>query len=279
VWGPVQYKSNFSPLAEPAYDDGKLFVVTETGYLISLDATTGEQKWAEQLPDQTSFTSAPTAQGGVLYLVGTGFGGTLYAVDETTGNIDWTQSVNGDQSSPCLTANDLYVSFIGPQTYAFLRATGAQLWNFTASVEGGGGGTSVYSDGNLYVMGVLGGQDGYRLDASTGAVKGTFESGAMPAVDGKIGFLVLHDALQSENMITQKILWTQTLSEESIGGALIVVNHVVYCVTSANMLRGYDEATGNPVYAATLPDSPVQSLSAAQGLLIVPTSTHLVAYQ
>ncbi|MEA2207372.1 MAG: hypothetical protein QOE77_4148, partial [Blastocatellia bacterium] len=88
-----------------AYDGGQLFVVDGDGLVRALDGATGEENWAEQMPGQSSFSAPPTADGGILYVGGAGSGGTLYAVDESDGSVQWSASVaNGDNSSPALSA-------------------------------------------------------------------------------------------------------------------------------------------------------------------------------
>jgi outer membrane protein assembly factor BamB len=68
-------------------------------------ASTGHVRWAIQLPLQYAFSSPPTAGNGYVYTGGAGSGGTVYAVNETTGALKWTGAVeNGDNSSPAVPA-------------------------------------------------------------------------------------------------------------------------------------------------------------------------------
>jgi hypothetical protein len=85
VWGPVAIPGT-SWLGH-AYDHGKLFVVNDGGMLRSFDAATGQAGWSTKLPGQYAFSSPPTAVNGVIYVGGAGSAGTLYAVDESTGNV------------------------------------------------------------------------------------------------------------------------------------------------------------------------------------------------
>src|SRR5260221_181805 len=98
-----------------AYDDGKVFVLNFDGLLRAFDAVTGTPLWQLQLPGQYAFSSPPTATDGVVYAGGAGSGGTVYAVDQATQTVLWTQSVaNGDDSSPVVTSRSVFVSYACP---------------------------------------------------------------------------------------------------------------------------------------------------------------------
>ena len=76
------------------------------------DAATGARAWSRNLDGQYSFSSPPTAFGGSVCVGGAGSGGTVYAVDGATGALRWTASVeNGDDSSPVVTDDAVYVSY------------------------------------------------------------------------------------------------------------------------------------------------------------------------
>src|SRR5919197_1493949 len=97
--------------ASAAYDGGKVFAVNFDGVLRAFAGDTGALLWSTQLPGQYAFTSPPTASAGVVYVGGAGSGGTLYAVDESNGNVLATQSVmDGDVSSPALSGSDVFVN-------------------------------------------------------------------------------------------------------------------------------------------------------------------------
>ncbi len=140
-----------------AYDSGKVFVVNFAGLMNAFDAATGNPLWSVSLPNQYAFTSPPTASNGLVFVGGAGDGGTLYAVDEGTGAVRWTASVeNGDHSSPAVTASSVFVSYACPQSYAFTPTTGQAQWHYSGGCEGGGARTTpVYHLGNVYVRGVF----------------------------------------------------------------------------------------------------------------------------
>src|SRR5262249_19873982 len=138
VWS--QAISGTYSFAAAAYDAGRIFVVNSDGLLLTFDADTGAPGWSVKLPVQYMFTSPPTAANGVVYVGGAGSGGTVYAVDEQTGNLLATQSVmNGDDSSPALSDDSVFVSYACNQAYGFTKTTLAPLWHYSTFCEGGGG--------------------------------------------------------------------------------------------------------------------------------------------
>src|SRR5207249_4637830 len=143
------------------------------------DALTGASLWANQLPGQYSFSSTPTAVNGVVYVGGAGSGGTVYAVDESNGNLLWTASVmNGDDSSPAVVGQSVYVDYACNQAYSFDTLSGAPRWHHGGSCEGGGGATVAAYSNRLYLrdwaIGPL------VLDASTGSEVGDHVSVVLP---------------------------------------------------------------------------------------------------
>ena len=93
VWGPIAIGGT----ANAAYDSGKVFVISSpfatAATIEAFDAQSGNQLWSTLLTGQYSFTGGLTAANGFVYAGGAGSGGTLYAVDQATGAITWTQQV------------------------------------------------------------------------------------------------------------------------------------------------------------------------------------------
>ena len=170
--------------ADAAYDSGKVFVVNFDGLMKAFDAASGNLLWSVNLPDQYAFTSPPTAVNGVVFTGGAGSGGTVYAVDESNGQVLWTMPVeNGDSSSPAVVGGNVYVSYACPQSYAFNAANGQQLWHHDSCCAGGGGATPVVHGGQVYVRAdFCDPTRGLVLDANTGNPIGGFNSDTPPAL-------------------------------------------------------------------------------------------------
>jgi outer membrane protein assembly factor BamB len=189
--------------------DGRVFVTinndtSQDTTLFALDARNGGQIWTTQLPGQVDFSSAATVSQGVIHLSDSGSGGTVYAVNATSGAVLSTAPVGkGDSSDSADKIFDSQIgSFKAKNTAAFsgnrgffldgpdgfgspgtLRArdvnTNALLWSFS----GDGFLRSAVLVVNDYVY--LGSSLGkiYAVDAATGQQVWATTAGSIPYVD------------------------------------------------------------------------------------------------
>src|SRR6185437_1286233 len=156
----------------------------------AFDAGTGARDWSTSLAGQYSFSSAPSAGDGMVFTGGAGEGGTLYALDEVSGALVWTQGVaNGDDSTPAVTADGVYVTY-PCQTYDFRPATGESIWHLNTGCEGGGGDTPVVADQLVYSPENVAGYSGNIYGAENGSVQGTFTGDGPAAVAAGMGYFV-----------------------------------------------------------------------------------------
>lgn len=279
-----------------AYENGGLFGVTEetpsfqSGAMFAFSAKDGHEVWMTELPGQYLFSSAPTALNGIAYTGGAGEGGTVYAVQEKNGQVIWTAAVeNGDNSSPAVTNNAVYVSYACPQTYRFDPKTGQQVWHFSGGCEGGGGATAVVYDGLVFVRDIYNyPTDAIALYASNGTLAGDLSTTYSPVFAEGYAFLTEPSTLSAVKIANGHTLWTATANGEIYSCSPIIVNNVVYVGTSAGNLEGYSAVTGQEVYSANLGQSidcgeysswPVVGMGAGEGLLVVPAGNTLVALE
>jgi outer membrane protein assembly factor BamB len=270
-----------------AYDAGRVFVVNFDGVMSAFDAVTGTLDWSVQLPGQYAFSSPPTADNGVVFVGGAGSGGTLYAVDQSTGAVLWTASVaNGDHSSPALSADSVYVSYACAQVYSFARATGALNWHHSTDCSGGGGRTPVLSRGRLYVRDFGTGPPGYIFDAPSGNLIRRYFADPAPAFSGRYGFFLSNGILTGRPPSNQRTQWSFS-GDGGLVTAPLVVNGRVYVGSTSGMLYALSP-TGQEVWSTNLgvtivgPDEhnvsqPLTGMGAGSGLLIVPAGNILVA--
>ena len=288
VWGPVMIGAP----GNAAYDAGRVFVLSNifasAAILQAFDAATGMPLWSTSLTGQWAFNAAPTAANGIIYVGGSGSGGTLYAVDEQTGALRWTMPVaNGNNSSPAVTTGGVYVTY-PCQTYDFDPVSGVQLWNNNGGCEGGGGATPVVANGVLYSPNDTSGYAGITLDASNGTVLGSFQADTIPAIGATTGYFLQSGILRAVSLASNTILWSFA-GDGSLTGAPIVVNGYVFISSSAGNLYALDSATGQQIWLVNL-GAPVDSgsgfdygipfsgLGAGQGLLVVPAGNTVTAY-
>jgi len=284
-WGPVDLGGTYY-WSGAAYDGGKVFTVNYDGQMRAFDAGTGASVWTTQLPGQYSFSSAPTAINGVVYTGGAGIGGTVYAVAENSGTVLWTNAVaNGDDSSPAVTAQGVYVSYACQQAYDFAPSTGALVWHHTTECSGGGGKTTAVHNGRVYIRDF---QGNLALDAATGAEVGSFSSVPIPAFSGNSGYFLNGSNLEARDLGTNNLLWSFG-GDGQLRSAPIVANGYVYEASGTGNVYAVSAATGQQVWsgnagaAVAAPDEqnvsqPLTGLAIGQGHLVVPASTRVVSF-
>jgi outer membrane protein assembly factor BamB len=287
LWGPIAISGTYF-WSNATYADGAVYVVNFDGVLMSFDAATGAAGWSVQLPGQGAFSSPPTAYEGFVYVGGAGVGGTVYSVDEKNGAVVWTENVeNGDNSSPAVAKDGVFVSYVCPQVYDFVPTTGHPLWHYSGLCEGGGGKTPVLNDGKLYVRDPISSPTGYIFEAKSGALLGRFSAGPAPAITDTRGYFLNDGTLQGVDLSTLAVLW----SFAGAGGlvtAPIVVGPVVFIGSSDGTLYAVEGKSGKQVWSITGPaingpdeqdvTQPLTGLAVADRLLIVPAGKSLSAY-
>jgi outer membrane protein assembly factor BamB len=273
-----------------AYDAGRLFVVNSDGVLRAFDAASGSQAWSTQLTPQYLFTSPPTAANGVVYVTGSGSGGTLYAVDEMTGGLIATQGLNvGDHSSPALSDSSVFVGFACNWDYGFAKTTLASLWSHSTGCSGGGGKTTVYANGRVYTRDASSGN--LVLDATSGAQLATFAASPAPAVDSNTLFALAAGTLSAQALTGGSTKWT-FVGDGGLDTAPILLTtpsgEFVIVGSSTGTLYALDASSGQSVWSTNVgagfvaPDEQnafqLTGLGAGQGVLVVPAGNTLAAY-
>jgi outer membrane protein assembly factor BamB len=275
------------------YENGRVFAVNFDGMLRAFDGATGNLIWNVQLPNQYSFSAPPTAYQGVIYVSGAGSGGTVYAVSADSGALLWTKPVmNGDKSSPAVTSEGVYVSYSCPNVYKLDPATGAQIWHYAPGCSGGGGKTPALYNGRLYVRDF----SDSIFDSQTGTIVGNFNAKNTPAFSGDKGFFLngphffgSYGTLQARDVNTNSVVWSFS-GDGFLQSAVLVVNNHVYVGSAQGKLYAVNAFTGQQDWVTTAGSSipyvdeqnvsqPLTGFAAAEGLLVVPTSTTLVAYE
>lgn len=291
AWGPIELGGTYH-FSAAAYDAGRIFAVNGQGLMTAFDANTGAQLWSAQMPGQYSFSSPPTAFQGIVYLSGAGSGGTFYAVSEANGSVIWTAPVmNGDDSSPAVSATGVYASYACDQAYDFNPTTGALIWHHTSNCEGGGGKTVALYGGRVYTRDFNSGN--LILDAQTGAQLGTFPftvpygySIPIPAFSGSMGYFFDSAQLRGIDLGTGNTLWTFA-GDGKLSSAPIVVGGKVFIGSTGGNLYALDGASGalvasiNVGSGISFPDeqnaTQLAGLNAGQGYLLAPAGNRLVA--
>ena len=278
VWGPIDLGNSPSI----AYESGRVFGVNHEGLLRAFDAANGSQVWTRQLAGQ-SFTSPPTALGGTLYV--NGFP-TLYAVSTQDGSVKWSKpNAGGDHSSPAVTTNGLYVSYIC-SALGLSPSTGNTIWELPSNCFGLGGRTPAYYNGRVYIrehqLGNL------ALDAGTGTPVAEIKTIPAPAFHGSTGFYFNVPNLEARDISSGALKWSFS-GDGTLQTPPIVVNGNVYIGSSSGKLYALNENTGANVWTGSVGaqvngadehnNVTLVGLGAGEGLIVVPASELVVAFQ
>lgn len=194
-----KFKSSMPIASSPAVSDGKVYFVSSAGSLVALDAVSGQPKWvlaveherkfeakhlhgyepaAQTIPDAWDvFISSPAVVHGKVYF-GSG-DGNVYAVDATTGLLQW-KFPTGDvvHASPAVANGTVYIGSWDGSFYAIDAETGTERWVFRAGEDPsthnqvGFQSSAAVVDGVVYV----GCRDShvYALDAANGREKWSY---------------------------------------------------------------------------------------------------------
>lgn len=251
----------------------------------AFDAASGTAAWSTVLPGATQFDAAPTAANGLVYISALGSNGAVYALDQATGAIVWSQPVQqGADSDPAITADGVYVTY-PCQTYDFRPATGDLIWHNNTGCGGGGGATPVVANQRVYSADVGPRYYGTVYNAETGAAVGSFGADEPPALTTTTEYFLQNGTLSAIALSNNATQWSFT-GDGQLSGAPIAVNQYVFIGSSSGNLFAVDGSTGKQAWQVALGAPvntgsmgiPMSGLSAGDGLLVVPAGTKVTAY-
>jgi outer membrane protein assembly factor BamB len=265
-----------------AYDGGRVFVLGSGGGLHALDVASGALLWVGEKVPQYSFSSAPAAYKGTLYVGGTGGLGTVYGIDESNGLVVAHAEVqDGFDSSPAISDDGVFVAYACLQAYRFDLLSQVLGWHHMGSCVGGGGATVVLANGFVYARDGIGGAGNTVLSAATGAPLSSFLGTTMPAFHGSDGYFVQTGLLTKAGPSGG---WSFAANTNLLTPP-IVVGGRVFVGSSSGRLFGIDEATGAATFTddvgvpfSALQEEQPQTLSAAQGVIVAPAGNKLFVY-
>jgi outer membrane protein assembly factor BamB len=278
--------SNFQYFAGLTYDNGRLFVVTGRGIVYALNPETGQVIWHKSIRDGNSwvFHSAPTAARGRVFVKGSGSEGTLFALDQSTGKIDWKQRLRGIAfGTPTVAGSSVFVTH-GGHVYNFHDATGRLRWLYRGSAESGIGETGPVYAGHLYAnnAAAIYEMNSIKSGQPVNAFRNVWK---LPAFYNGIGYFVTYGDLVAWSTETEEVLWRQfegplALPPLVVNGNVIGVDHVatVYVLdgTSGQILQQLplpSHVTPNSEYSGGM----VHGMAAGEGFVIVPANDMLFA--
>jgi subtilisin family serine protease/outer membrane protein assembly factor BamB len=212
-WNYVTGTKGEIVFSTPAVAEQQMIVVTDRGWVISIDTQTGYENWAVRLG--LTNRSSPTIEGGMVYVSG-GQDGTIYALELKTGKTVWSRNLG----QPTVYESPLYKDgtiFVGSgltnnaSLFALNAQTGAVIWKKELGSDSYFGPT--LGDQYIYI--------------------GTYQNRTIQAIDPKNGAEV----------------WKQTVTGEGFATKSVYHNGTIYTNsynfdTEAGTLRAFDAATG-----------------------------------
>ncbi len=276
--GHTEWRDAYDTGSTVTYDGQEVFGLTQGGTLTAYTASTGHKLWAIQLPLQATFTAPPTAYDGVVYVSGSGVGGTVYAVSEADGRVRWMQPVqNGDDSSPAVDDSGAYVSYADQQDYRF-RLSGQLVWNYAPSGEGGGGSAPALHGNSVYARGYPTFDSPIILSKASGKLTGAFATDSEPAFAGTSMYTLQNGNLVAVAPSGSPNRWT--FAGRNLTTAPVISNGVVYAASISGTVYGVSAATGTQVWSGTAGDGDANGtgMAVGGGLLVVPAGSTLTAF-
>jgi outer membrane protein assembly factor BamB len=295
-WTPINLgAANLLNYGAPAYDDGRIFVLADTGVVKAVDASRGTVLWSTPLfADMYSIQSLsmPTAYRGIVYVsTSTYMMGHLYAIDEATGAVLWSQMIDANAaSSPAVSEQGVFVACACGRASAYDRISGAVLWSIDRLILGGQGpATPVVYQGKVYLRS---GGRGQVLDATNGSPVGPLGSAPPPSFDGNLAFFMdLFGTLRAVSLTTGAVSWTfvspPDASADPLVSNAVIAGGYVYVGSNYGVLYAVDEATGALAWSDPLSgqfyswDDPYEQLggmAASGGILVASVGKNLFAY-
>ena len=265
----------------PAATSEQLIVVTEMGWVISLNPHTGLEDWSVRIGSTNR--STPTVEDGMVFLSG-GVDQTIYALDLKNGNIIWSKYLGqaAVYEAPLYRDGVLYVGSglnTDASVFAFNAATGDLIWKKQLGGETFFGGA--LGDEYLYV-GTYIGQTIYALNLEDGSeVWKKFVPGygfaAKPVVDGNelfanvsnmglgTGELFVFDALTGEVKYT-----VPNIGDTQATSPIIFEDIVVIGSATQPLLKAFNRKDGQLLWENRIVGTSMNNGSvSSNGLLFV----------
>jgi outer membrane protein assembly factor BamB len=122
-------------LSSPSVADGSVYVGTASGDFYALQALTGQERWRFKSDNRGNGFSSPAISDGVVYCGR--YRGNVYAIDAETGEAKWTFKKAGMSTSPAIANGIIYFGAENGYLYALDIKTGQEVWDFKVKGEPG----------------------------------------------------------------------------------------------------------------------------------------------
>jgi len=245
-------------LTTPSVSGGIVYVGTNNGKVLALNASSGAVIWSYQTGG--AVYSSPAIADNVVYFGS--WDSSVYALNALTGAILWIHNTNSFvQSSPAVANGVVYIASYDANVSALDAATGNLLWSFPTG-SGAVGSSPAVVNGVVYI-----GDNGGKvvaLNASTGILIWRFIAGdtvySSPAVVNGVvyigGDLVTEGIVYAVDALSGVKLWSFSTGNLWVYSSPAVANGVVYVgsydhLTSTNSgnLYALNASTGKMLWS------------------------------
>ena len=202
---------------------GRVFVTTGFGFIVALDANTGEEVWRRQA--DAPFQSAPTVSGTRVYAITND--SELLALDVSSGEVLWNYQAIAEPArilaatSVAVDGDTVVAPFASGELVALLGGNGRRLWSDSLSRSGQFTSLSAIND-------IAG-----RPVLDNGVVFAASHSGVLAAIDVRSG----------QRGWARPFASTQTP---------LLAGNVLYAVSTDGVLAAFDRNTGNAYWVQQL---------------------------
>ncbi len=206
-----------------AVSGGRVFVTTGFGFVVALDAATGQEIWRANAG--APFQSAPTVAGGRVFAITND--SELIAMDAGTGAVTWNYQAIAEPArilaapSVAVDGETVVAPFASGEIVALLAANGRRLWSDSLSRSG-------------------------RL-TSLSAIN---DIAGRPVIDSGVAFAASHSGvLAAIDLRTGQRVWARSFASTQTPW---VAGEVVYAVSVDGVLAAFDRNTGNVYWVSQL---------------------------
>ena len=230
-----KFKTAGRVISSPLVVGDAVYVGSTDGSLYAVDRANGTQRW--KFDSKGPISSSPAFHNGLVYV--SSMDGLIYAVDAASGQSKWTFATKGERR------------FTAPGIHGAIPRTERMPDPFDVFTS-----SPTVANGVVYIG--SGDQNVYALDASTGALRWTFNTGdvvhASPAVSNGVVVIGSWDRnLYALDAQTGREKWRYTTGNDTviynqigIASSAAIANGAVFVGGRDGKFHSVDFATGKP---------------------------------